>query len=75
MKQGDFFGICGFASIDWINCELSTQYLGAGAPAGCTARAVAAHPSPGICVRLPCDACRLRPLRMRAAYLAQGGRP
>ncbi len=31
MKQGDFFGICGFASIDWINCELSTQYLGAGA--------------------------------------------
>jgi len=34
MKQGDFFGICGFASIDWINCEISTQYLGAGAMAG-----------------------------------------
>ena len=28
LKAGEFFGICGFASVDWVNCELSCQYLG-----------------------------------------------
>ena len=28
LKAGEFFGICGFASIDWVNCEWSCQYLG-----------------------------------------------
>ncbi len=34
LKAGGFFGICGFASVDWVNCEFSCQYLGA---AACTA--------------------------------------
>ena len=29
LKTGDFFGICGFASVDWVNCEFACQYLGA----------------------------------------------
>ena len=28
LKAGEFFGICGFASVDWVNCEWSCQYLG-----------------------------------------------
>ena len=29
LKAGEFFGICGFASVDWVNCEFACQYLGA----------------------------------------------
>lgn len=29
LKAGEFFGICGFASVDWVNCEWACQYLGA----------------------------------------------
>ena len=29
LQAGGFFGICGFASVDWISCELACQYLGA----------------------------------------------
>ena len=32
LQAGGFFGICGFASVDWINCELACQYLGAPFP-------------------------------------------
>ena len=35
LQAGDFFGICGFASIDWLSCELACQYLGA--PSACRA--------------------------------------
>ena len=28
LRAGDFFGICGFASVDWLSCELACQYLG-----------------------------------------------
>ena len=28
LKTGEFFGICGFASVDWVNCEFACQYLG-----------------------------------------------
>ena len=32
LEAGSFFGICGFASVDWITCELACQYLGAPSP-------------------------------------------
>ena len=32
LEAGGLFGICGFASVDWITCELACQHLGAPFP-------------------------------------------